>query len=329
MKKLTSSAIILLAILASTLTLQAQTDTRTFPETGFTVKGKFLKYWNEHGGLAQQGFPVSNEFQEKSEADGKTYTVQYFERSVFELHTENQPPYDILLTQLGTLRLKQKYPNGTGNTTPVPSQPTTRPVSGPLVQLGNYTAYKLTATSVVVVGVISNTGTVPASNLNVSCDLLDVSGGVAATGRDQVLSFVTLDPGKQAGFYCYIGSPPATWAKVEAQVSATPYDPSGFHLYKPANASLTITADTLAKDTYVGWHVRGKLTNTATTPLQFAKVIATGYDANGNIVDVQSGFAGEGDLAPGAAAPFDAHLIRSDTTITRYTLYPTASEASK
>ncbi len=33
----------------------AQTTSRTFTETGKTVKGKFLDYWNSHGGLAQQG----------------------------------------------------------------------------------------------------------------------------------------------------------------------------------------------------------------------------------------------------------------------------------
>src|SRR4051794_6073590 len=70
----------------------AQTDSRYFPETKHYVKGVFLKYWNEHGGLAQQGFPLTEEFQEVNKLDGKTYTVQYFERAIFELHTENQPP---------------------------------------------------------------------------------------------------------------------------------------------------------------------------------------------------------------------------------------------
>jgi hypothetical protein len=49
---------------------------------------------------------------EKSDLDGKTYKVQYFERAVFEHHPENPAPYDVLLSQLGTFRYKQKYPNG-------------------------------------------------------------------------------------------------------------------------------------------------------------------------------------------------------------------------
>jgi hypothetical protein len=82
---------------------------RTFPETGHLVGGAFLKYWTEHGGLAQQGFPLTDEFQEKSDLDGKTYTVQYFERAVFEYHPENAgSPYDVLLAQLGTYQWRAK-----------------------------------------------------------------------------------------------------------------------------------------------------------------------------------------------------------------------------
>ena len=96
--------------------------TRTFPETGKSISGRFLQYWEAHGGLAQQGFPISDEIQERSEIDGKTYTVQYFERAVFELHPENQAPNDVLLSLLGALRYKSKYPDGvtlaTPNTTP-------------------------------------------------------------------------------------------------------------------------------------------------------------------------------------------------------------------
>ncbi|MDQ3931174.1 MAG: hypothetical protein M3328_18770, partial [Chloroflexota bacterium] len=80
-----------------------------FPETGKVVGGKFLDYWKSHGGLAQQGFPISEEFVEKSDLNGKEYLVQYFERAVFEFHPENQPPYDVLLSQLGTFQYRQKY----------------------------------------------------------------------------------------------------------------------------------------------------------------------------------------------------------------------------
>ncbi len=84
----------------------------TFPETGKTVSGIFLDYWNAHNGLQQQGYPISELMQEKSDLDGKTYTVQYFERAVFEYHPENQPPYNVLLSQLGSFEYRKKYPGG-------------------------------------------------------------------------------------------------------------------------------------------------------------------------------------------------------------------------
>ena len=104
-------------LLATSFTVRQQTElpgsgSRTFPQTGKTVRGLFLEYWDGHGGLAQQGYPISEVLSEKSDLDGKTYTVQYFERAVLEYHPENKPPYDVLLSQLGTFQYKQKYPNG-------------------------------------------------------------------------------------------------------------------------------------------------------------------------------------------------------------------------
>jgi plastocyanin len=85
---------------------------RLFSETGRSLRGSFLAYWQANGGLAQQGFPISEEMIETSDTDGKFYTVQYFERAVFEYHPENQPPHNILLSLLGTFEYKRKYPNG-------------------------------------------------------------------------------------------------------------------------------------------------------------------------------------------------------------------------
>lgn len=88
---------------------EAQSGCQNFPQTGHKVCGKFLTYWQQHGGLAQQGYPLSEEFTETSDLNGKPYTVQYFERAVFELHPENKPPFDVLLSQLGTYLGNSKY----------------------------------------------------------------------------------------------------------------------------------------------------------------------------------------------------------------------------
>jgi hypothetical protein len=85
---------------ATRFAVQASQPERCFAETGFCVRGRFLTYWETHGGLAINGFPLSEVFAETLE-DGKTYRVQYFERVRMEHHPENQPPYDILLGQFG------------------------------------------------------------------------------------------------------------------------------------------------------------------------------------------------------------------------------------
>ena len=72
-----------------------------FQDTRHSLSGKFLEHWNKYGGLAQFGFPLSEPFEEVSPTDGKTYTVQYFERNRFELHPDNPAPYDVELGLLG------------------------------------------------------------------------------------------------------------------------------------------------------------------------------------------------------------------------------------
>ncbi|CAA9562169.1 MAG: hypothetical protein AVDCRST_MAG18-1176 [uncultured Thermomicrobiales bacterium] len=71
-----------------------------FEETGQCIQGRFLAYWQAHGGLAINGYPISDEMRETLE-DGQQYTVQYFERVRMEYHPENDAPYDVLLGQFG------------------------------------------------------------------------------------------------------------------------------------------------------------------------------------------------------------------------------------
>jgi hypothetical protein len=73
------------------------------------VCGRFLAYWEAHGGLALNGYPIGDEATETLE-DGRPYTVQYFERVRLEYHPEAAPPYDVLLGQFGR-RILAGVPN--------------------------------------------------------------------------------------------------------------------------------------------------------------------------------------------------------------------------
>jgi hypothetical protein len=71
-----------------------------FRETGHSISGGFLRFWEGRGGLRTFGYPISDELKET--IGGRTYTVQYFERARFEYH-ENLAGtgYDVQLGLLG------------------------------------------------------------------------------------------------------------------------------------------------------------------------------------------------------------------------------------
>lgn len=108
----------LFAVIFSSQPLPAKADDancQAFPQTGFSICGRFLSYWKANGGLEQQGLPISPVFEEKNPptpaGDGQVHKVQYFERARFEFHPENQPPYDVLLGLLGKADYMSRYPN--------------------------------------------------------------------------------------------------------------------------------------------------------------------------------------------------------------------------
>ena len=108
-----------------------QPASRYFAETGHTVRGRFLEYWQANGGLPQQGYPITDELQEVSPVDGKSYTVQYFERAVFERHPENPAPYDVLLSLLGVFEYQDLFgAAGPAGQTPSTDSPVFFPETG-------------------------------------------------------------------------------------------------------------------------------------------------------------------------------------------------------
>jgi len=102
----------LTALLAAPSSADAEDDRRYSPETQRTVSGRFLNYWEANGGVAQQGYPLTEAFDERNPTDGKIYRTQYFERARFEYHPENQAPHDVLLGLLGSERFLAKYGHG-------------------------------------------------------------------------------------------------------------------------------------------------------------------------------------------------------------------------
>jgi hypothetical protein len=98
-----------------------QEGCRFFPETNHNVCGDILEAWQANGlefdgqpgisyaeSLALFGLPLSDT-QTEVLHDGNAYTVQWFERTRFELHPENDPPYHVLLGLLA-VEVRQNIP---------------------------------------------------------------------------------------------------------------------------------------------------------------------------------------------------------------------------
>jgi len=80
-----------------------------FPQTQHSIGGTFLRYWQDNGGLALYGLPISEEILEQSRSDGRVYLVQYFERNRFELHPKQSgTPNEVQLGLLGTDILRKR-----------------------------------------------------------------------------------------------------------------------------------------------------------------------------------------------------------------------------
>ena len=80
----------------------ASAPTMTFPETGYSLDGEFLRYWRAQGGLPVFGYPMSS----AQPVDGQI--MQYLERARFELHPQHAAPYNVLLGRLGVEALERQ-----------------------------------------------------------------------------------------------------------------------------------------------------------------------------------------------------------------------------
>ncbi len=81
----------------------AQSGQTFFPATGHNISPLFLDYWQANGGLAQFGYPITEErWDTLLTGANACCRTQYFERARFEYHPENAgTPYPILLGQFG------------------------------------------------------------------------------------------------------------------------------------------------------------------------------------------------------------------------------------
>jgi len=79
-----------------------------FVKSGHVLRGAFQQFWHVNGGLGAFGFPLSEEFHQLNQEDGREYTVQYFERARFEWHPDLSPAHQLQLEHLGRHHLQKE-----------------------------------------------------------------------------------------------------------------------------------------------------------------------------------------------------------------------------
>lgn len=87
-------------------------ESRYFSETGQTIQGDFLRFFDTYGGVENFGLPLTGEMP----VDG--WLVQYFEKARLEHHPENEPAYRVTAGWLGELLRRQQPPIPTGHIPP-------------------------------------------------------------------------------------------------------------------------------------------------------------------------------------------------------------------
>ena len=75
-----------------------------FEETGHTVQGEFLHFFEMFGGVDSLGYPLTEEIV----VDG--WTVQYFTKGRLERHPENEAAYRVTVGWLGALLHRRRPP---------------------------------------------------------------------------------------------------------------------------------------------------------------------------------------------------------------------------
>jgi len=105
--------LLLIILLTQWGTAKAQsTDIQFFPETGHSVKGDFLRFYNSvREPKLVYGYPITEQITSK---DGKT--VQYFQRARFELRADLAENQRVQLTPLGQAAYQPANQLNLGNT---------------------------------------------------------------------------------------------------------------------------------------------------------------------------------------------------------------------
>jgi hypothetical protein len=183
---------------------------------------------------------------------------------------------------------------------PTISKPTDVPKTQIKLEVGSYTNYRDTISTLWFVGEVVNKGDTPAQSVQIALSLLDGSGNVLATGSGRI-SYVAAS-GKFP-FKIMVDKAPKEWKEVKIQVQGSAY--SDKSLFPPY---LDLKADKISGQPpasgYGNYGLVGAIVNTGQKTATLVHVVAVAYDNDGKVIDVGETYTQLSEIGAGADAPF-------------------------
>lgn len=317
--------VVLLVLVALGLPYRATAqDLLCFNVPGITncIQGRFREYWEQNGGLRAFGYPLTPVTNETSD-DGQIYPTQWFERNRFELHANNQRPYDVLLGRLGAQRLLQVGRNWQAE----PRE--AGPVSGCLwfAETGHNVCDQQPGTDAPGTGFLS------------TWSGFDTNGPRCPYATTAACYSVYL------AFFGY----PLTAPRVETNRSGDTVETQWFERARlewhngqvllgllgseiqgdtpgfpsptpsPAPAAVRILSSSSFTVSGTG-HIVGEVQNDTGQNVAFVKVVASVYDSGGTLVGTESTYTDLDILTPGQRSPFEIIILNISAAATSYQL---------
>jgi len=157
-----------------------------------------------------------------------------------------------------------------------------------------------------VVGEVQNAGDVAVNFVKVRATFYDANNIVIATSFSYTMMDVLLS-GRKAPFDIILSDTAQSVYVASYSLGVT------FSATSPKPIGLQILSNSSYVDG-IGWmHIVGEIKNIGTVTATFVKVVATYYNATGNVVAVAFTYSDPKDLAPNQKAPFDILLSAGRT----------------
>ncbi len=154
------------------------------------------------------------------------------------------------------------------------------------------------STSVYLVGEVRNDTHLNTEFVRIDASLRDASGEVVYA-KHSYSKIGLISPGETSPFLIIFSDPPE-WASYDLAVS---WDATVRQLYP-----LQVLNSELSFDDDAAFHVMGKVKNQHDEECKYIQACVTLYDADGEVIGVESSYATPSDLNPGRVAFFDTRI---------------------